>query len=91
MANLKDNERAALRKLREALAGDFGLVGMQLIGSRARGDADADSDIDLVVTLKGEHDWRVDFAIYDLCFEVGFEHDGLLQPVMYSRGNSTAT
>lgn len=84
MNGLKDSELAAIRKLKEALARSFGLVEMKLIGSKARGDAGAESDIDLVITLKGEHDWRLDFKIYDLCFEIGLEHDVVLQPVIYS-------
>ncbi len=83
MSNLTDNEREAIRKLKAALTRDFGLLELKLIGSKVRGDAAEDSDIDLVVVVR-EHDWRTDSRIYGVCFEIGLEHDVLLQPIIYS-------
>jgi len=83
MNGLKDNELAAVRKLKETLTRDFGLVGLKLIGSKARGDSDTESDIDLVIVLK-DYDWERQMAIYDVCFELSVEHDVLLSPIIYS-------
>jgi len=83
MSSLTSNERDAIRKLKDVLTRDFGLVEMKLIGSKARGDSDPESDIDLVVVLRG-YDWKTQMDVYGVCFEIGLEHDVLLSPVIYS-------
>jgi len=81
---LAPNDQAALDRLKEALRRDFGLVKLVLYGSKARGDANKDSDIDVLAVLKREVDWRTKRAIYDVCLDVGLEHDVLIQPVVLS-------
>jgi hypothetical protein len=48
--NLKDNERKALRELKERLLKKYPGVEIILYGSKARGDFDKESDIDLLRT-----------------------------------------
>ena len=84
---LAPNEQTALDRLKEVLTRDFGLVKLILYGSKARGDSDRESDIDVLVVLKDGFDWRTKHSIYDVCFDIGLEHDVLLQPVVFSESN----
>ncbi|MCX6841013.1 MAG: nucleotidyltransferase domain-containing protein [candidate division WOR-3 bacterium] len=81
---LAPNEQAALDRLKEVLTRDFGLVKLILYGSKACGDSDRESDVNVVVVLRDEFDWRTKRAIYDVCFNIGLEHDVILQPTVYS-------
>lgn len=58
---------------------------MRLFGSKARGEASPDSDIDVFIVLR-EVDWQIEREIYDLCFEIGLEHDVLISPIIFSEG-----
>jgi predicted nucleotidyltransferase len=84
-SRLKPNEQAAVNRLKEVLTRDFGLVRLVLFGSKARGDSDRESDIDVIVVLRDEFDWRTKHAIFDICFDIGLDHDVLLQPVIFSQ------
>jgi uncharacterized protein len=84
---LAPNEQAAIDRLKEVLTRDFSLAKLILYGSKSRGDSDRESDIDLLVILALRPDWRTKRRIYRLCFEVGLEHDVLLQPVIFSESD----
>ena len=92
MEKLKPNEQAALRKLKDALARDFRLVELRLIGSKARGDSSIGSDIDVVIVLKA-YDWVKRREIYGVCFDISLEYDVLLSPKLFTEEefNSTLT
>lgn len=67
--------------VRAAFAGRA--VSLVLFGSRARGTARDDSDLDIFVLLSGAT--RKDkHALYDLAFDVGFEHRLTLSPLVSS-------
>jgi predicted nucleotidyltransferase len=82
--NLTDNEREALRRLKEALARDFRLIELRLYGSKARGDAHRESDIDVLVVLE-DCNWAIRKAVSALCFDLDLEFGVLLSPVIYTR------
>jgi len=88
---LAPNEQAALDRLKEVLTRDFGPVRLILFGSKARGESDRESDVDVLVVLAAKPDWRAKRRIYHLCFEVGLDHDVLLQPVVFSESDYGST
>jgi predicted nucleotidyltransferase len=85
IARLAPNESAAVARLKQILARDFGLVKLVLYGSKARGDSHWQSDIDVLLVLRDEFDWRTKHAIYDVCFDINLEYDVLIQPIIYSQ------
>ena len=85
ITHLTPNESTAVRRLKEILTRDFGLVKLVLYGSKARGDSHRESDIDVLLVLRDEFDWRTKHAVYDVCFDINLEYDVLLQPIIYSQ------
>jgi predicted nucleotidyltransferase len=83
---LTENEKAALRELKERLTRDFQLVEMRLFGSRAREEGDAESDMDVLVILPRD-DWDTNMAIYDVCFDLDLKYDVVLSCIIYSEAD----
>jgi predicted nucleotidyltransferase len=86
---LPESERAALRKLKDALQRDFRLIELRLFGSKARGDSTPESDIDVLVVLE-DYDWQVEKAVYGLCYDVGLEFGIFISAALYSRREYTS-
>jgi predicted nucleotidyltransferase len=82
--NLKSNEAAALKKLKESLERNPRFVQMKLFGSKARGDSDRESDIDVLIVLE-DYDRESRNAIYDLCYDLSVDFSVVLAPVIYTR------
>jgi len=55
-----------------------------LFGSRARGDHAPDSDIDVLVTLRGPVDWKTEFAILDIAYEIDLQFDVITDIQIFS-------
>jgi predicted nucleotidyltransferase len=69
-----------LAKLKAALEQAFpGIVEkIILFGSRASGTATEDSDWDILLMLTQEYDWRLKWALADVCTDVAFEYEDVL-------------
>jgi predicted nucleotidyltransferase len=87
MNGLTDSELAAVAELKNALTRDFGLVKLVLYGSKARGDSDAESDIDLIIVLACRPDWKTKREVYHRCYQIGLQHDVVLQPVIFAESD----
>lgn len=79
----KDLQIARTLKERIVAAG-VPLVDLRVFGSRARGDADEDSDMDVFVEVE-ERDRKMEDLIYHIAWEVGFECEMVISPLMLSR------
>ena len=55
-----------------------------VFGSRARGDFEEDSDLDLFIVVSHK-DRQIKDAIGDCCWEVGYELEIMIQPVVMTR------
>ncbi len=56
-----------------------------LYGSRARGDAAQDSDWDLLILVDGDVDSQRDDHICHQIYEIEWENDEVLTPLVYSK------
>lgn len=84
LERLSQNERATLAELKEILARQCGVQDIRLFGSRARGTGSAESDLDLFIVVP-KLDWKIEKAIYTLCFELSLKYDLLIAPTVYSQ------
>lgn len=86
LQHLTENERAALgafvARLRQRYGDD--VLRVVLFGSKARGDFDDESDLDVlvVVRISEENYWQHWLQIADIAWEVEFEYDLVLSPLI---------
>jgi predicted nucleotidyltransferase len=80
----KENEKAALTRLKTVLSERFKLLDFRVYGSKARGEASTDSDIDVMVKLE-KYTPEIESAIDNLVFDVNLAHDCFISVVIYSR------
>lgn len=89
--HLSTNEKKALALLRDSLTKEgLGLVALRLFGSKSRGDDTQESDVDIAVILN-EVDQATEQRVFDICFEIGLEHDLLLAPIVLSVSETTSS
>lgn len=84
LLSLKQNERIALRQLKEELSERFQLVDLRLFGSKARGDDTPDSDIDVMIELE-DFSPEIRLQIYDIIYEINLENDAFISATIFSR------
>ena len=73
--NLKDNERKALRELKERLLNKYPGMEIILYGSKARGDFDKESDIDLLILVKSPVNSRLEEEITHIAYDIELSYD----------------
>ncbi len=81
---IKENEKIALLKLKEALQEKFKLIDFRLFGSKAHGAATAESDIDVMIEIE-DYNPVVESEIDDLVFKINLEHDCFISTVLFGR------
>jgi len=75
---------AVARKLKKKLKGRISLYEMRVFGSWARGDARHDSDLDVYLEV-GSLTRRERRLISEIAWEVGFQHNIVIAPVVFPR------
>lgn len=81
---LKENEKSAVLKLKEALQGKFHLIDFLIFGSRARGNAAQDSDIDIMIEIE-EYNRETVSEIDNMVFVINLAYDCFISTVIFGR------
>ena len=81
---LKENERIAVSRLKEALRKKFKLLDFRVFGSKAKGDASPDSDIDVMIEVE-DYNPAIESIIDDLIFEINLTFDCFISTVIFSK------
>ena len=71
---LKDNEREAIRAVKEVI----------LFGSKARGDDDPESDIDLLLLTTRPIHWKERHSIVEALFDIEMKYDVVISIIVNS-------
>lgn len=81
---LKENEKRAIKSLKEELSKRFKLVDLWLFGSKARGDDTQESDIDVMIQLV-ETNPETESQIYDIVYEINLKNDTFISVIIFSK------
>ena len=84
-----------LQAAKQRLTEQFGdkIKDVILFGSRAWGKPTRWSDWDFVVVVRGEHDWKLDHAVWDVMYRIDLDFDVFTQTLVvseYELKNTTA-
>ena len=86
MSTMKQNVlHKALSEFKARLLAQVALNRLILFGSRARGDFVASSDVDVIVVIDDPLTEEIEEMVSDCAWQVGFEHDLLVVPVVFAR------
>jgi len=81
---LRENEKRAIKILKEELVKRFGLIELRLFGSKARGEGGAESDIDVMIKV-AEINPEVEALIDDIIFKINLENDSLISAIIFGK------
>ena len=81
---LTDNERQALKVLRELLSGKYQVLDFRLFGSKARGEGRPDSDLDVMIELP-VNDPAIVADIDDIIYRINLDHDVFISAVIFGK------
>lgn len=81
---MKQKDYEVARIVKERLSRIVQLIDLKIYGSRARGNADEDSDLDVFIEV-GYLDKVLEEKIYEVSWEVGFENNMFISPLIFTR------
>jgi predicted nucleotidyltransferase len=83
-ACMKQIDYEIAKKLKKRLSEVVSIVDFKVFGSRARGDDGEFSDMDVFVEVESL-DKELKNKIYEIAWEVGFEHFIVISPLLFTR------
>jgi uncharacterized protein len=81
---LAENEKLALRKLREELFARYPIIDIRLFGSKARGQGGQDSDLDVMIEIP-DYDRTLVAEIDDIIYKINLDHDVLISALVFGK------
>ena len=78
------NDYLIAKALKKRLSDMVQLVDFRVFGSRARGNSFKDSDMDVFIEVESVNK-SIKKKIHDIVWEVGFENDIFISPLIFSR------
>ncbi len=82
---LKDNERSALRELKEKMLERFPEAEIVLYGSKARGDFEKESDIDLLILTELPVTSKLEEEISHITYDIELKCDVVFGTIVENR------
>lgn len=73
--NLRENEKNALRELKERILERFPNAEIILYGSKARGDSDKESDIDLLILVESLVNTKLEEEIFHISYQIELKYE----------------
>ena len=80
---MNDKDRQIVERFKELVSRKVKIHELQVLGSRARGDASPKSDLDVLVVIE-QLDHTIERYISDCAWEAGFPEDVIVMPVAIS-------
>jgi predicted nucleotidyltransferase len=84
LMELAENEKRALKELREELFAKYPIIEIRLYGSKAREAASPDSDIDVMIEIP-DYDREIVANIDDIIYRINLEHDVFISALVFGR------
>jgi predicted nucleotidyltransferase len=81
---LAENEKRALKRLREELFARYPIIDFRLYGSKARGEGRPDSDLDVMIELPDYAPVMV-AEIDDIVYRINLEHDVFISALVFGK------
>jgi len=73
--NLRENEKNALRELKERILERFPNAEIILYGSKARGDSNKESDIDLLILVESLVNTKLEEEIFHISYQIELKYE----------------
>jgi predicted nucleotidyltransferase len=81
---LAENEKQALKELREELFARYTIIDIRLYGSKARDEESPDSDLDVMIEIP-IYDRELVAEIDDIIYRINLEHDVFISALVFGR------
>jgi len=80
---LRNNEKIALKALKESLISHYHILDFRIFGSKVRGEDTPQSDIDVMIKI-AKLSPGIESHIYDIVFDVNLENDCFISVIIFS-------
>ena len=81
---LAENEKRALKELREQLFAKYPIINIRLYGSKVRGEGSEDSDLDIMIEIP-KYDWAMVAEIDELIYRINLTYDVFISALVFGK------